>query len=396
MGEKHIKLIADRIALFIGRRITLCLIALVIIVTAVLAFLPFDNPEVKFNQNYIESVDREFDSRSFRDTFKVALSNYTARLNSFFGNGSVSEVDLANIDSVFAYVWSNIPYYAIVYPTEMYYYYRIPGANLSGNLRFSDIGNGKLSFAFFSTDNARSFDSGNDYKLFDEKDGLLIGAIENNRVRITYKGKSVIFELPHIQYDRPKNLKILPEEEIISKIRDESGIVFYLFFNDKTNFFYYVLDEESPVTEVLTKADGNIYLGERTQFAYYDDKNFARKILVGVSTENIWENNYFDGPFDQVPPNLEIREKLYKAYPYTQYMNGLDPNGNFLDWKGSRVAISSYLDYYYPDITELQKRINGCKTDLEPSAFWSCLTYETKKDFHKTIPEFFFPDGRKK
>lgn len=396
MGEKRIELIADRIALFIRRHITLCLITSVIIVTGFLAFLPFDNPEVKFNQTYIESVDREFDSRSFRGTFKVALSNYSARLNGFFNGGGEFKVDLANIDSVFAYVWKNIPYYAIIYPTEMYYYFRIPDTNLSGNLRFSDIESGKLSFAFFSTDNSRSFDGDKDYKLFDEKDGLKVGVLENNRVKLTYKGKSVIFELPHIQTARPKNLQILPEEEIIAKIRDESGIVFYLFFNGKTNSFYYILDEESPVIEVLTKTDENIYLGERTQFAYYDDINFARKILVGVSTENIWENNYFDGPFDQVPPNLEIREKLYKAYPYTQYMNGLDPNGNFLDWKGSRLAISSYLDYYYPDITELQKRINGCKTDLEPSAFWSCLTYETKKDFHKTIPEFFFSDGRKK
>lgn len=394
--EKTLDIIADRIVQFLKRHITLCLIAIMIIVTGFLAFLPFDNPNVNFNQNYIESVDRKFGNRGFSDVFRAAISNYSARLNSFFDDGNASEVNLANIDSVFEYVWSNTPYYAIVYPTEMYYYYRIPDANLSGNLRFTDIEKGKLSFAFFSADDTRSFDSNNDYKLFDEKDGLLVGEVTNDRVKITYKGKSVIFELPHIQYDRPRNLKILSEEEVIAKIRDESGIVFYLFFNDKTNSFYYILDEESLVTEVLTKADGNIYLGERTQFAYYYDENMGRKILVGVSTDNIWENNYFDGPFDQVPPNLEIREKLYKAYPYTQYMNGLDPNGNFLDWEGTRVAVSSYLDYDYPDITELQKRINGCQTDLEPSVFWSCLTHETKKDFHKTIPEFFFPDGRKK
>src|SRR3989344_6511124 len=208
MEEKSLELVAGRIVLFLRRNVTLCLIALVIIVTGILAFLPFGNPEVEFNQTYIESVDRQFNSRSFRGALKAALSNYSARLNSFFNDGSVSKVDLADIDSVFGYVWENVPYYAIVYPTEMYYYYRIPVANLSGNLRFSDIEDDKLSFAFFSTDNSRSFDSDKSYKLFDEKDGLKIGKLKNNRAKLTYKGKSIIFELPGIQNDRPKNLKI--------------------------------------------------------------------------------------------------------------------------------------------------------------------------------------------
>lgn len=413
--KKHIESISDAIAAFVCRRLTSLLLISAIVVTLFLFFTPVGNPhKVEFNQNYIEEIQNEiqsdvcsrseiFNSDSDRFTLKnfnrllqMAASNYFDRLNGFFNGRNQYEIDPAKIETVFSYVWSQIRPSAVVYPTEMYYYYRIPELELAGNLRFSNIKNGELSFAFYRTDDSESFDSNRDYKVFDEKDGLKIENLSESRVDITYEGKSVTFHLPTIHTDRPRNMKLLPEEEIIAKIRDESATLFYLIFNGETDSFYYVLDEESPLTEILTQADKDIWLGERTQFAYFQDEKRNRKILIGVSTDNIMQNNYFDGPFDQVPPNLEIREKLYKAYPYTQYLNGLDPNGNFLDWKGSRVAISAYTDYPHPDITPLRNVVDKCSQNLEPSIFWSCLTYETKKDFHKTIPEFFYSDGRKK
>jgi len=177
-----------------------------------------------------------------------------------------------------------------------------------------------------------------------------------------------------------------------------------LVFNKKTNSFYYVLNEEQPLTETTEIVDDKITIGERTKFAYYLDSERKRKILFGVDSDNIMKNGYFDGPFDQVPPRLDIRDKLYKAYPYTQYLNGLDPHGNFIDWEGSRVAISPYVDYIYPDFNPLKDEVKECASKVgdkadnktEPSLLWSCLTYETKKDFHKTIPEFFYPDGTPK
>ena len=107
---------------------------------------------------------------------------------------------------------------------------------------------------------------------------------------------------------------------------------------------------------------------------------------MGVSRKDIFYNNYFDGPFDQVPPRLPLRDKLHAAYPYTNYSGGIDEHGNFHWFKSSRVAISPYYDYL--TAKELVSYHQRCHKENNKSAFWSCLAYELKKDFHKTLDEY--------
>jgi hypothetical protein len=45
------------------------------------------------------------------------------------------------------------------------------------------------------------------------------------------------------------------------------------------------------------------------------------------------------------------------------------------------------------DLSEVKQRVTECIKNTDASLFWSCLTYETKKDFHKEHPEIFNPDG---
>ena len=46
---------------------------------------------------------------------------------------------------------------------------------------------------------------------------------------------------------------------------------------------------------------------------YYRDHRLDRKILIGVYEENVRVNNYFDGPFDQLPDNFIEGETLRNA-----------------------------------------------------------------------------------
>jgi hypothetical protein len=89
--------------------------------------------------------------------------------------------------------------------------------------------------------------------------------------------------------------------------------------------------------------DVNFLVGQSSRFVFLEEN--GRDILVGVHKANIESNNYYDGPFDQVPPRLELQEMLEAAYPYVKERGGIDRHGNFKSLTGNRVAISPYLQY---------------------------------------------------
>lgn len=136
---------------------------------------------------------------------------------------------------------------------------------------------------------------------------------------------------------------------------------------------------------------GRYLLDRRTDFVFYADARARRTLLVGVSSHNVYENNYFDGPFDQVPPRLPLKEKLEAACPYLK-VDPIDAHGNFTRKEGQRVAISPYLDYSSLDdaIAELTRRE---KSAVLPSQKWAALTYESKRDFHRTLARTEAGDG---
>lgn len=92
---------------------------------------------------------------------------------------------------------------------------------------------------------------------------------------------------------------------------------------------------------------------------------------------------YFDGPFDQVPPFLDIRDKLHIVYPYLKDQ-GIDLHGNFLNQPGVRVAVSPYQQYENLSDIELfiEKHIFLGSPD-EPE--FVRFVYESKMDFHKKL-----------
>lgn len=352
----------------------------------------FDLQTKDFSLNQFEIQSNEFKQGTISGSmFLDWLRSYYALLWQMIFNPPkllAAHVDFGNPDSVFTYLFERFPSYAIVYPTETYYYYNfsIPGATstklISGNMRFTNIHENILHMGYFDKKEPHG-DFG--FKSFSESDGVTVKAISPSRYKVSYKNKDIVFKLNDIFTKPPKHLKTLPEEEFVAHIQDEAGVRLFLYFNNRTKSFYYILDEENGVPEKLTRFGDNYLRGERTSYVFYEDGDFERKILVGVLSENIFSNNFFDGPFDQVPPRLQIRDKLLAAYPYTGYDGGIDEHGNFLGFqKGSRVAISPYYDY--TDENNLLEYTKKCdEKKQEKSEYWSCLVYETKKDFHKQL-----------
>ena len=55
-------------------------------------------------------------------------------------------------------------------------------------------------------------------------------------------------------------------------------------FNAELKLFHYILNERNGIPDELyhSALSPRIFIGRRNGFAFYEDKNKARKILIGV------------------------------------------------------------------------------------------------------------------
>jgi len=157
-----------------------------------------------------------------------------------------------------------------------------------------------------------------------------------------------MFELNDLSKVTPPPTAISSEETYIGPIFDDSAIRFFLIFNPRLKLFHYVLDETVEVREqfINSRVTDRILIGKRTGFAFYQDARLDRKILIGVFDGNRRVNNYYDGPFDQLPDNFIEGNVLQKA------LIASDPSvdgiigrlGHFTNGIG-RYAITPYTYY---------------------------------------------------
>jgi hypothetical protein len=257
-------------------------------------------------------------------------------------------------EELFQFVFSWLPSYCVVHPTEGFYYYRatLPDGELWGNIRVADAQFGELTFAAFRP-GLKSADS---MKLGKEQ-GVEV-RLDAGEVAVEYRGKSVRFKLPQTLLGGGYESVLLPNERAIAPVFDESGTHFILVFNDETDHFYYLLDPRFRAIESYSQVGNSIVVGSRSGFALYQGAN-KRTLLVGVGSDHISENDFFDGPGDQVPYSLDFAELLYRAYPHVMLGNGIDATGVFLGttiWK--RVAVAPYLRY--KSIDEVRQRVQAC------------------------------------
>jgi hypothetical protein len=169
---------------------------------------------------------------------------------------------------------------------------------------------------------------------------------------------------------------------------DDSAIRFFLIYNRKLKIFHYVLDETIKVADQLVPAvsTDRILIGKRTGFAFYRDHHRDRKILIGVFEGNGRVNNYFDGPFDQLPDNFiegdTLRRIILEVEP--SLAGKIDRLGGSPDGT-SRFLIAPYL--YYRTEADLMV-VHDCATSrkIPRAEYYACFVIEQDFDDETAQP----------
>ncbi len=234
-------------------------------------------------------------------------------------------LDVNDPMAVFAFVFASLPDTVKVYPTENYYYFRfmVKGVAYAGNIRLdaSNRDQGKVEFDYYEDTTGWREDTPGEFRTLDQSNGVTVERIARLRYRVTYRNKSVVFELNDLSGVKPPAGSLSPHETFIGPVFDDSGIRFFLVYNAALNNFLFILDETVDVADGFFRAafSDRILVGKRTGFVFYRDHRLDRKIMIGAYEENVRVNNYLDGPFDQLPDNFieghALRDAILKVQP---------------------------------------------------------------------------------
>lgn len=257
--------------------------------------------------------------------------------------------------AVFAYVLNSLPDQVKVYPTENHYYFAfdLNGVRYAGNIKIDAFlrEQGKVEFSYYEDRAPWLEDSEATGLALDTSKGVTVEKVDPLAYRLTYRGKSVVFQLNDLSKVKPPAAALAPDEQLIGPIFDESGVRFFMVFNPKLKLFHYFLDETVTPNDIFVPApvgDGRILIGKRTGFAVYRDPQHERKILIGVFHDNVVANNYLDGPFDQMPDNFvegdTYRNAIITVAPDVK--GKINRYGSFPD--GARFAVEPYMEYRNP------------------------------------------------
>ncbi len=288
-------------------------------------------------------------------------------------------LDVADPMAVFAFVLDSLPDRVKIYPTENYYYFTFThnGVDYAGNIRLdaSNRDQGKVQFAYYEQTNGWLDDTPGVFRMLDASQGVKLEKLERFLYRLTYKDKSVLFELNDLSQVKPPAAALAPTEEFIGPVFDDSGMRFFLVYNAAINNFLYILDETVNVADdfVTGPRGDRILVGKRTGFVFYRDRRRDRKILIGVYEENVDANNYFDGPFDQLPDNFiegeTLRQAILKVQP--DLKGKIDRFGGTPDGE-LRYTIAPYL--IYRQIREFD-RVDRCasRPHISNVVYYGCF-----------------------
>jgi len=284
--------------------------------------------------------------------------------------------------SVFNMVLESLPERVTIYPTENYYYFKFnyAGVQYSGNIRLENErrDEGKVHFAF-----APEFSEWKDqdpavFKILTKADGVTIEKISDLSYRVSNGNKTVVFDLNDLRHVKPPADAMSADERYIGPIFDESGVRFLLVYNPKLKAFHYLLDETITPNETFKPAPSTdrILIGNRTGFAFYRDHKLNRKILIGIYEGNSRVNNYYDGPFDQLPDNFLVGNVLHDAIlDVAPYLKGrIDRYGSSFDGE-TRYMIAPYAQY---SVEEDLMMFHRCATskDVPADQYHLCFVYD--------------------
>jgi hypothetical protein len=280
---------------------------------------------------------------------KSQFSTNQAEIEGLWG---AEELDVEDMGSVLSYVFGSLPSEVHVFPTENYYYFSFyhNGVKYAGNLRLDklDRDDGVVHFAYFSAFTRWNEELVSKYKKLTSEDGIIVTKQDDLNYLLSLGEKEVTFHLNDLSDVVPGPEKIRAEESYIGPVYDESALQFYLVYNYKLHLFHYILNTENAAPEIFSpgRVFDDIEIGTRTGFAFYKDKFMDRKILIGVYEGNSMVNNYFDGPFDQLPDNFIQGDTLRDAFvdESPELKGKIDRFGN-TNQGASRVLITPYMHY---------------------------------------------------
>ncbi len=262
------------------------------------------------------------------------------------------DLPIQDLKAMFAFVLGSLPDRVKVYPTENYYYFSFITNRIryAGNIRLDpgDRDQGKVHFAYFEDMAEWREEPPITYRLLGKADGVTVEKLEPLLYRVAYQDKSVLFELNDLSKVVPPPGTMTADETYIGPVFDDLAIRFFLIYNSRLKVFHYVLDETEKVNDgfIPARQTDRILIGKRTGFAFYQDDKQNRKILIGVFEGNVLVNNYFDGPFDQLPLNFIEGDALRKAIVEVEpsLKRKVNRLGDLADGSG-RFLIAPYAYY---------------------------------------------------
>ena len=219
------------------------------------------------------------------------------------------------------------------------------------------------------------------YIFLDSAHGLRVQWLDNFTLEVTFEGRSRLVFLNRLTVRPPARAVLRNTESYLGPCHDEYGLSFALCFDTETRCFFWLLDDSSEVPETFVRHNGCLEFGARSKFIFLDDRQLCRRILIGVSAAEMRANNYYDGPFDQLPDNhikngeVELRKYIELNDPDRRYQ--LDEFGYFKMLKGRRVAITASCSYETLDqltaIAESYEDLGAC------DEFYANLFYRMDK-----------------
>ena len=295
-----------------------------------------------------------------------------------------SDLDIANPNAVFEAVFDALPPKVTVYPTESYYYFTFPYKSIiyAGNLKFDawDQFDGKVHFAYFPEYAYWRKPLYPLHKKLGPDDGVQVSQVDRFHYKIAFKSKTVDFEIPDLSSVKPGPGVMREDETYLGPIWDESGVQFFLLYNKAAKAFLYLLNDNPKMDQYEpSEFSPDVTVGMRTSFAFYKDKTVDRQILIGAFAGNTQLNNYFDGPFDQLPDNYIQGDALIDALlsidpsmkgKVDRY--GSDPSGEV------RFAITTYK--YYGDVGDLKPIADCASKETDPAKYYACFNVKQEDE----------------
>ncbi|HVZ40582.1 MAG TPA: hypothetical protein VHI13_14980 [Candidatus Kapabacteria bacterium] len=304
--------------------------------------------------------------------------------NESFINGLYQNENLLSVRDAFRMVFESLDDEVTVYPSENYYYFRtaIRGKTYAGALLLAadKLDSGVIGIGYSQVHEDRLSGRGKEpitiSHTFGPVDGVNVEKQDDFSYAVTYHGKRVVFNFFKEDVRPPKKLKLLPDEQYVGPCFDESGLRFAIIFNQTTKHLYWILNEDGFLPEDFTPVAPNVVEGDRTEYVFYMDSVTNRKLLVGVNAFNTAANNWFDGPFDQMPDNYvrtgQVNLRKYLALDLGIPESRMDRFGNMTGRNDRREFVAPCSIYF--DLSELRFIDTIRAQNLPPSQFFSRIT----------------------